>query len=84
LDGASISLTNQEHGDLEVRAVEGLWCVAVDGDLVNSATTFTLWDTEGRPRVWLLLPPARKMVGIGHLWLPSVLPLLVPSPGGAP
>jgi hypothetical protein len=74
LDGAKVGLSDQEHEDLEGTAVAGVWCLALQGDLVDSAPYFTIWDTEGRMRAWLLLPPARLMIGIGHFWLPSVPP----------
>jgi hypothetical protein len=79
LDAARITLTDYEHEDLEATAVEGVWCLALHGDLVDSAPYFTLWDTAGRMRTWLLLPPARLMIGIAYLWLPSV-----PPPPGSP
>jgi hypothetical protein len=46
--------------------------------MVDSAPYFSIWDTDGRMRTWLLLPPARLMIGLGHFWLPSV-----PPPSGA-
>jgi hypothetical protein len=74
LDEARVVFSDYEHENLEVTAVEGVWCLALHDDLVDSAPYFTLWDTEGRMRTWLLLPPARTMIGIAHLWLPSVPP----------
>jgi hypothetical protein len=74
LDGAVIGLCDQEHENLEATAVAGVWCLALHGELVDSAPYFTIWDSEGRMRTWLLLPPARLMIGIGHFWLPSVRP----------
>jgi hypothetical protein len=79
LDAARITLSDCENEDLETTAVEGIWCLALHGDLVDSAPYFTLWDTAGRMRIWLLLPPARLMIDIAHLWLPSV-----PPPPGSP
>ncbi len=78
LDDARIVLADQEHEDLEATAVGGVWCLALHGDLADSAPYFALWDREGLMRAWLLLPPARLMIGIGHFWLPSV-----PPPPGA-
>lgn len=74
LNEARITLSDDEHEDLEVTAVEGVWCLAIHGDLVESAPCLTLWDTKGRMRSRLLLPPARLMIGTAHLWLPSVPP----------
>jgi hypothetical protein len=75
LDEARIALGDDEHEDLEVTAVDGVWCLAIYDDLVDSAPRFNLWDTDGRLRTWLLLPPARLMIGIAHFWLPSVPPV---------
>jgi hypothetical protein len=72
LDEAMIGLCDQAHETLEATAVAGVWCLAPYGDLVDSAPYFTLRDSGGRMRAWLLLPPARLMIGIGHFWLPSV------------
>jgi hypothetical protein len=74
LDQARVGLSDQELLNLEATAVAGVWCLALHDELVHSAPYFTLWDSEGRLRAWLLLPPARMMIGIGHLWLPSVPP----------
>ncbi len=74
LDGATITIADHEHEDLEATAVLGIWCLALHGDLVDSAPYITIWDTDGRRRAWLLLPPARLMIGLGHFWLPSVPP----------
>jgi hypothetical protein len=82
LDEATIGLYDQEHLNLEATAVAGVWCVALHGDLVDSAPYFTLWDSKGRMRAWLLLPPARLMIGIGHFWLASVPPLPGPARQG--
>jgi hypothetical protein len=75
LNEARIALSDHEHEDLEVTAVEGVWCLAIYGELVDSAPYLTLWDKEGRMRSWLLLSPARLMIGVAHFWLPSVPPL---------
>jgi hypothetical protein len=75
LDEARIALNELGQGNLvEATAVQGVWCLALYGDQVDSAPYFTLWDTEGRMRTWLLLPPARQMISLAHLWLPSVPP----------
>ena len=44
----------------------------VEGRLARLAPYLIVWDTEGRPRVCLLLAPARSMIGIAHVWLPQV------------
>jgi hypothetical protein len=73
LDEARIALDELGQGNLaEVTAVQGVWCLALYGEHVDSAPYFTLWDTEGRMRTRLLLPPARLMIGLAHLWLPAV------------
>lgn len=82
LEDATILLDYQVHPPLKASATEGIWCLALEGDRVDSAPYFSLFDGEGRLRVWLLLPPARVMIGIGHLWLPSVPP--VPGPAASP
>ena len=64
LDEATITLTDHEHEELEVTAVTGVWCLALYRDQVDSAPYFTIWDTEGRLRIWLLLPPARLIIGL--------------------
>jgi len=74
LDEARIVLSERGEESLEVNAVEGVWCLALFGDQVESAHHFALWDTEGRLRIWLFLPAARLMVGLAHLWLRSVPP----------
>jgi hypothetical protein len=74
LDEARIVLAEPEEESLEVNAVEGLWCLALFGDQVDSAHYFALWDTEDRMRIWLFLPPVRPMIGLAHLWLRSVPP----------
>jgi hypothetical protein len=74
LDQADVTLGDEEQERLEATAVGGVWCLALYGDFVDVAPYFTLWDSEGRLRVWLLLPPARLMIGIGHFWLPYVPP----------
>ena len=71
---ARIVLAEPEEESLEVNAVEGLWCLALFGDQVDSAHYFALWDTEDRMRIWLFLPPVRPMIGLAHLWLRSVPP----------
>jgi hypothetical protein len=74
LEEAMVCLSDREHEILEATAVAGVWCLALHDDLVDSAPYFALWDMKGRMRAWLLLPPARLMIGIGHFWLPSVPP----------
>jgi hypothetical protein len=82
LDSARIALDDHEHQSLTTIAVEGIWCLAVGGELADSAPYFTLWDADGRLRAWLLLPPPRLMIGIGRFWLPLVPP--PPDPGARP
>jgi hypothetical protein len=74
LDAAKVGLDDYEHPVIEAVALDGLWCIALGGEIVDSAPYLTICDSEGRTRAWLLLPPARLMIGIGHLWLPSVPP----------
>jgi hypothetical protein len=74
LDAATVILDDQEHPPLRTAAVEGVWCLALPDDLLDSAPYLALWDTEGRLRAWLLLPPASAMIGIGHFWLAQVDP----------
>ncbi len=75
LDEARIALNQLGQANLaEATAVRGVWCLAVYGEHVDSALYLALWDTENRLRTWLLLPPARLMIGLAHLWLPSVPP----------
>jgi hypothetical protein len=74
LDSAIITLTDHENETLELAAVEGIWCTALSGDRLPAAPYFSLTDSEGTIRAWLLLPPPRLMVGIAHMWLPSIPP----------
>lgn len=83
LDSATIILTDYENETLQVSAVEGVWCLALPEDHVDPAPYFSLTDSEGRIRTWLLLPPPFLMLGIAHLWLPSVPPPTDPA-GPAP
>jgi hypothetical protein len=76
LDEARIVLAERGEESLEVNAVEGVWCLSLFGDQVESTHYFALWDTEDRMRIWLFLPPARLMIGLAHLWLRSVPPPL--------
>ena len=78
LDSATVIIDDLEHPAIETVAVEGIWCLALRDDLLDSAPYFTVWDAKGRIRTWLILPPARMMIGLGHFWLPSV-----PGPPGA-
>lgn len=80
LDAATIALTDLEHEPLETTAVEGLWCIALQGGRLDAAPYLSITDSEGRRRVRILLPRARAMIGMVHLWLPSV----PPAPGGPP
>jgi hypothetical protein len=74
LDSAKITIDDHEHETAEASAVEGIWCLALPEALSRSAPHLIVWDTEGRPRVWLLLAPARMMIGVAHAWLPQVPP----------
>jgi hypothetical protein len=75
LDNSSIVLGDPDREPLRAGAVEGIWCLALPDDLAASSLPFFLYDGEDRLRAWLCLPPARQMIGVGHLWLPSVPPL---------
>ena len=81
LDSATVIIDDLEHEAIEAVAVEGLWWLTVHGDLLETAPYLTLWDTQGRIRAWLILPSVRKMVGLGHLWFPQVMP--PPAPRSA-
>ncbi len=72
LDAAMVMVDDREHGCASVVAVQGIWCLALSGGLRDSTPYFSLWDGEGRMRAWLLLPPARLMMGLGHFWLPRI------------
>jgi hypothetical protein len=80
LNEARIVLVEPRGETLEVNAVEGIWCLALFGEHVDAVHYMALWDTEDRMRIWLILPPARAMIGLAHLWLRSVPP---PLGGGA-
>jgi hypothetical protein len=90
LDNATLTFGDIPHPWPEAVAVEGIWCVVLEGELTDLSPFFMLWDDLGRLRTWLLLPPASAMIGEGHLWLPSVPPpsqSIGPGPsgsGGAP
>lgn len=79
LDDARIVISDTEHEALETSAVGGIWCISIGGGLTQSAPYLSLYDSRGRIRSWLILPPPRLMVGIGHYWLPSVPPLSGPG-----
>jgi hypothetical protein len=74
LDSARITIDDHEHETVEAAAVEGIWCLALPEALSGSALYLFVWDAEGRPRVWILLAPARMMIGIAQVWLPPVPP----------
>jgi hypothetical protein len=74
LDAAEIVITNFEHEPVETMAVEGVWCLALQGPILDSAPYLAITDTEGLHRTWILLPPPLRMIGIGHYWLPAVAP----------
>jgi hypothetical protein len=63
---------------VDVSAIEGVWCTRLEGALLQCAPYFSLTDSAGRMRAWLLLPPPPTMIGIAHLWLPAL-----PSAPGA-
>jgi hypothetical protein len=79
LDAATVTIDDQEHPSMQALAVEGIWCLLLRENLVDSAPYLFIHDTEGRLRAWLLLPPAGLMIGIGHFWLPQIKP-----PSGLP
>jgi hypothetical protein len=56
LDAATITLTDFDHPPLEAIAVEGIWCLAIVGGLLDSAPYFSISDSDGRRRTWILLP----------------------------
>jgi hypothetical protein len=76
LDGATITLTLGDFVDdmVETTAVEGVWCVGLHDDLLESSMFLMIRDDDGRLRAWLLLPPPGSMLGEGGLWLPSIAP----------
>jgi hypothetical protein len=74
LDSATITIDDHEHETVAATAVEGIWCLTLPEALSHSALYLIVWDTEGRPRVWILLAPARMMIGTAHVWLPQVPP----------
>jgi hypothetical protein len=74
LDAATVVIDDQLGAGVETTAAEGIWCLALRAELLDSALYFMLWDTEGRTRAWLVIPPPRQMIGAGDLWLPSVPP----------
>jgi hypothetical protein len=82
LDNAIVTLTDHENESLELAAVEGIWCAALSGERLPAAPYLSITDSDGSVRIWLLLPPPRLMVGIAHLWLPSVPPSADPSSRG--
>jgi hypothetical protein len=82
LDNAIVTIADHEHEMLDLPAVEGLWCTRIEGERLPAAPYFSLTDSEGRIRAWLLLPPPRLMVGIAHFWLPSVPSHHDPRTGG--
>jgi hypothetical protein len=82
LDSAIVTLSGHDHEMYDVAAVEGVWCMRIDGERLPAAPYFSLTDSVGRIRAWLLLPPPRLMVGIAHFWLPSVPPPEDPRTGG--
>ena len=75
LDAATIGLHDEERAPLEVRANFGIWFVALEAERHDPAPIFSLHDSAGRMRTWLLIPPPVMLVGLGHFWLPSVRPL---------
>jgi hypothetical protein len=78
LDKATISLLDGEGWVLDIQATEGIWCALTEGLAVECAPYLSVIDSAGRNRVWLILPPAHLMLGIGHYWLPAV-----PALGGS-
>ncbi|MBA3866147.1 MAG: hypothetical protein H0X42_07360 [Solirubrobacterales bacterium] len=72
LDNATITFAGPERESLGTTSVEGIWCLALPTELLDSSSCFMLCDGEDRLRIWLLLPPAEAMLGVAHLWLPAV------------
>jgi hypothetical protein len=79
LDLATVTLCDGEGRQLDIRATEGVWCTRLEGAALECAPYFRITDALGRLRCWLILPPARMMIGIAQLWLPRV-----PKPPGRP
>jgi hypothetical protein len=69
LDSARIALGGAQGETIETIALDGIWCLALPAD---PGPYFTLTDSEGRIRSWLILAPPRQMIGIAHHWLPRV------------
>jgi hypothetical protein len=77
---ASARITiDHEGGSVGTTALEGLWCLLLPEGPLHSMTFFAITDSQGCLRIWLLLPPARTMIGVAHLWLRRV-----PPPPGSP
>jgi hypothetical protein len=72
LDSARVTLTAFDHDPLETTALEGVWCLAVPGELRDSVPYLAISDTDGRLRTWILLPQFGLTPGLVHLWLPAV------------
>lgn len=72
LDAATITLSDFEHEAIEATAVDGIWCIAIRGDALHSAPYLAIFDTDGRLRVWSLLPSAPLLIGSSHHWLPRI------------
>jgi hypothetical protein len=75
LDQAAINLFDGEDLQLEIAAIDGVWCTRLEGSALECAPYLSLTDGRGRRRAWLILPPAPTMIGIAHLWLPRVASL---------
>jgi hypothetical protein len=74
LDSATLTFTDLEGEPLETGATQGIWCIRIEDQRRDAAPYLSIHDSEGRLRTWLILPPPRLMVGLGHFWLPSVSP----------
>lgn len=72
LDLATIALLDGEGWLLDIAATDGVWCTRLEGAALDCAPYFSVTDGQGRLRTWLILPPARTMIGIAHLWLGAV------------
>lgn len=84
LDRATITVLDGEGWLLDVPATEGVWCTRVEDDHLECVPYFSITDGRGRLRTWCILPPARTMIGIAHLWLPSVPPPPTSADSGSP
>jgi hypothetical protein len=84
LDSATITLVDLENEPLENQAIEGIWCIRLGEELLDPAPYLSIFDSEGRLRTWLILPPPRLMISLAHFWLPAVPPFPGEAGGEGP